>query len=248
MDQRTSDDQTQHSALQALEKKELATGLYIVGTPIGNLADITLRALSILSSVSIVFAEDTRRTRQLFSRYGITTHLQSYHKFNEAARIDLITSQLQSGKAVALVSDAGMPVISDPGARIITACRENELPVYVIPGPCSISTTIALSGIGGQGYLFDGFLDRKSATRKRQLTRYIDAEHPVVLFESPYRLIKLMNEIEEVLGARMVYVGRELTKKFEELIAGTPAAIRDRFKTGKVKGELVVIISPKTTV
>jgi 16S rRNA (cytidine1402-2'-O)-methyltransferase len=220
-------------------------GLYIVGTPIGNLGDISFRALETLKEADLIVAEDTRHTRRLTDRYEISTRMMSCHKFNEAQRANQIIERIESGEAVAMVTDSGMPCISDPGSRVILLCREAGIPITSIPGPAAVTTAVALSGFGEKGFVFAGFLPHKSGGRKRDLEKWKEADLPVVLYESPYRLIKLMNEIEEHLGAdRTVFVGRELTKKFEELTTGTPEKIRMQYEGRKVKGECVVIIQP----
>ena len=222
----------------------MTPGLYIVGTPIGNLADITLRALETLKAADLIAAEDTRHTRILLDRYEIRAPLASCHKFNEAARTEFILEKIRGGAAVALVTDSGMPAVSDPGSRVVAACRKAGFPVAVVPGPSAVSAAVALCGFGGGGYVFDGFLPPKSGARRKRLERLAGQDVPVVLFESPYRLLRLMGEIEEVMGARGLFVGRELTKHFEEHLAGTPAEIRAAFGTRSVKGELVVVIAP----
>ena len=225
----------------------LEPGLYLVGTPIGNLEDITLRALRILKSASHILAEDTRHTRRLHDRHGISTRMISYHKFNERARADEIIGRIQAGEALALVTDAGMPGISDPGARAADAVREVGLLVTVIPGPCALSAAVALCGrTEGHGFLFDGFLDHKTAARRRRLLELADFPSPVVFYESTHRILKLLTEVEEELGPdRQLFIGRELTKKFEETICGTPAEIQKHYATHSHKGEFVVILLPK---
>jgi 16S rRNA (cytidine1402-2'-O)-methyltransferase len=219
-------------------------GLYVVGTPIGNLQDITLRAIDTLKGVSLILAEDTRVTRRLLDRHGIGTPMVSYHKFNEAARVPEILERIRCGSAVALVTDSGMPGVSDPGARIVSACRAKGWPVAVVPGPSSVTAAVAISGLGGGGFVFGGFLPHKPGARKRRLLELGGGSLPLVLFESPYRLLKLMSEIEESLGSRAVFVAREMTKHFEEAVSGTPADIRAAFERRAVKGELVVVIAP----
>lgn len=222
----------------------LEPGLYIVGTPIGNLEDITLRALETLRSASWVLAEDTRHSRGLLERHGIRVPLQSCHKFNEASRADVVVESIRGGQAIALITDSGMPAVSDPGARLVAACREAGVKVVVIPGPSAVTAAVALSGLVDQRFFFEGFLDNRSAPRRRRLGELSALDAPIVLFESPFRLLKLMDDIEAVLGARRVYVGRELTKHFEESLSGTPADIRAAFSNRGVKGELVVVIGP----
>lgn len=218
-------------------------GLYIVGTPIGNLGDMTERGVETLKTASLIIAEDTRTTRNLLNYFGIKTHCISCHKFNEAQRCDEIIGRIRSGEAVAMVTDSGMPCISDPGARVVEACREAGVQITSAPGPTAATTALALSGFGGHGFLFAGFLARKSGARRRTLEQCAALPVPVILYESPYRLLKLLEEIEAVIGTnRRIFVARELTKKFEELLCGTPTQIRQRFGGRTVKGECVVII------
>lgn len=219
-------------------------GLYLVGTPIGHLQDITLRALEILRGVSLILAEDTRQTRKLLDRHGLNTPMLSYHKFNEAARVGEVLDRLRAGAAMALVTDAGMPGVSDPGARVVAACRANGLPVYVVPGPSAVTAAVALSGFASGGFVFGGFLPVKPGARRRRLAELGQAGLPVVLFESPYRLLKLADDVESVWGARRLIIARELTKHFEEVIEGTPADIRASFARRAVKGEIVVVVEP----
>jgi len=224
----------------------MEAGLYIVGTPIGNLGDISARALETLQEVDLIVAEDTRHTRRLTDRYEIGTRLMSCHKFNEVQRAEQIIGRIENGDAIAMVSDSGMPCISDPGARVVALCREAGVPITSVPGPTAVTTAVALSGMGEKGFIFAGFLPHKSGGRRRDLLKWVETDLPVVFYESPYRLIKLMNEIEEYLGAdRVVFVAREMTKKFEELATGTPADIRGAYEGRTVKGECVVIVRPK---
>jgi 16S rRNA (cytidine1402-2'-O)-methyltransferase len=222
----------------------LPAGLYLVGTPIGNLRDITLRALDTLGAADVILAEDTRVSMRLLARYDIRKPLVSYHKFNEAKRVDEIIARIRGGEALALVTDSGMPGVSDPGSRLVRAVREAGLPVTAIPGPSALTMAISLCGMEAEGYIFGGFLPHKSGARRRTLEHLASAGLPVVLYESPYRLLKLMDEIKETLGPREVFVGRELTKKFEECRAGAPEEIVAAYAGRTVKGELVVVIGP----
>lgn len=221
---------------------KLPAGLYVVGTPIGNLGDVTLRALDTLRAVDVILAEDTRISSRLLARYEIRKPLISHHKFNEKSRIDDVIARIENGDAVALITDSGMPAVSDPGARLVRACRERGLPVTSAPGPSALATAMALCGFDSTGYVFGGFLPHKSGARKRMLAQLAQARLPIVLYESPYRLLKLMGEIDETFGAVEVFVGRELTKKFEELTSGTPSSIVAAYEKRTVKGELVVVI------
>ena len=230
----------------AVPSPPLAPGLYLVGTPIGNLEDVTLRALRVLRSATHILAEDTRHTRLLLDRHGIRTPLISCHKFNERAREEEILSRIRAGEALALVTDAGMPGISDPGARAADAVRAAGLYVTVIPGPCALSAAVALCGsVESRGFLFEGFLDHKTAARRRRLLELAAFPAPVVFYESTHRILKLLDEVEQELGsARRLFVARELTKKFEETVAGTPAELRAHYQTHSLKGEFVVILLP----
>ena len=230
----------------AVPSPPLAPGLYLVGTPIGNLEDVTLRALRILRSATHILAEDTRHTRLLLDRHGIRTPLISCHKFNERAREDEILRRIRAGEALALVTDAGMPGISDPGARAADAVRAAGLYVTVIPGPCALSAAVALCGsVDSRGFLFEGFLDHKTAARRRRLLELAAVPAPVVFYESTHRILKLLDEVEQELGpARRLFIARELTKKFEETVAGTPAELRAHYQTHSLKGQFVVILLP----
>ena len=228
------------------KERTMEAGLYIVGTPIGNLGDMTARGIETLKEAALILAEDTRQTRKLLTRFDIRTHCISCHKFNEAQRCEEILNRIRGGEVIAMVTDSGMPCISDPGSRIVTACREAGLPTTSAPGPTAITTALALSGFGGHGFLFAGFPARKSGARRKLLEQCAEVPVPVILYESPYRLLKLLEEIETVLGTeRNIFVGRELTKKFEEQLCGTAAEIRQSFAGRTIKGECVLIIAPQ---
>ena len=223
----------------------LDPGLYVVGTPIGNLRDITLRALDVLRSATLILSEDTRHTRKLLSRYDIRTPMTSCHRFNEASRIDLIVRKITGEQAsLALVSDAGMPGIADPGARVVSACREQGIKVEVIPGPSSLSAAMALSGYGGAGFLFEGFLPHKSGARARRLAELASWPAPVVFFESPHRIEKLMGEIEVAMQTREVFVVKEITKLFERSFSGSAGEVAEQLRAASTKGEFVVVLGP----
>lgn len=219
-------------------------GLYVVGTPIGNLEDISARALATLREVNAILTEDTRHTRILLDRFEIHKPVFSCHKFNEASRAGSVVERIRNGEALALVTDSGMPGVSDPGSRVITACRRAEVAVTVIPGPSAVTAAVAFSGFGGHGFIFVGFAPRKSGAMRRLLESVKSVPVPVVIFESPYRLLKLLEVVEGVFGDRAVFVGRELTKKFEEALWGTARQIRAAFDSRAVRGEIVVVVSP----
>ena len=223
----------------------MTPGLYVVGTPIGNLDDLSPRAVETLKGVQAILTEDTRRTRVLLDRFGLKTPTLSCHKFNEAARVEGIIARIRSGESLALVTDAGMPGVSDPGSRMVSACRKAGIPVFCIPGPSSVTTAVALCGFNGAGFVFAGFVPRKIGALRKFLQQFAECPVPVVVFESPYRILKVLDEVEAVLGARELFLGRELTKKFEETVWGTPAEIKRKFQNRTIKGEIVFVIAPQ---
>jgi len=226
------------------DENPLAPGLYLVGTPIGNLRDITLRALDALRAADVILAEDTRITMRLLARYEISKPLVSPHKFNEAKRVEDVAARIRGGQVVAMVTDSGMPGVSDPGHRLVKGIRDAGLAVIPVPGPSALATAISLCGMEADGYVFGGFLPHKSGARRRALEKLAAAGFPVVLYESPYRLVKLLGEIQEVLGDREIFAGRELTKKFEECRTGSPGEILSAYRDRSIKGEVVVVIGP----
>ena len=224
--------------------EDMEPGLYVVGTPIGNLGDITMRALATLRDVDIVLAEDTRQTRKLFNRYEIQTGLVSCHKFNEASRVQWTVDRVRAGESIGLVTDSGMPAISDPGARMVGACREAGIAVTVVPGPSAVTAAIALSGCVEKQFLFEGFLPLKAGKRRRRIQEIASETRPVVLFESPYRFSKLLNLFMEIMPERHIFVGRELTKRFEECRKSTVKEMMADYAGRTVKGELVIVTFP----
>ncbi|HIE10587.1 MAG TPA: 16S rRNA (cytidine(1402)-2'-O)-methyltransferase [Kiritimatiellae bacterium] len=224
------------------QEQALAPGLYLVGTPIGNLEDITLRALRILRSVDLVMAEDTRRTRNLLSHFNIHVRLVSCHRFNEAQRAERVVREVGRGRAVALVTDAGMPGVSDPGSRVAVECRRAGVPVTVVPGPCAVLAALVLSGEGGGAFFFAGFLPRKGARRKAELLMLLRMECPCVIFEAPHRFFRLLGDIERLDPQRRLFIAREMTKRHEECYEGTATDVRRQMAAGTVRGEFTVVI------
>ncbi len=218
--------------------------LYLVGTPIGNLADITYRAVSILSEVSLIAAEDTRNTRVLLKHYDIKTPCVSFHEYSDQSKIDYLLEKLDSGD-VALVTDAGMPCISDPGYELVTAAVNKGINVAVIPGPSASVSAIALSGISAEHFTFLGFLPRKAKERNELLENVKGYHHPIVIYEAPHRIIKTLHDIMTVLGNRKISVARELTKVHEECYRGTVSSAIDYFSDPK--GEFTVVIDGALT-
>src|SRR5918994_6521096 len=217
--------------------------LVVCPTPIGNLEDVTLRVLRELGEADLVLCEDTRHTRRLLERHGIEARLLSYHKHNEAQRTAEVLPRLQAGERVALVSDAGMPAISDPGARLVTAAHAAGVPVTVLPGPSAVETAIAVSGFGTDRFQFLGYLPRRAGERQALWADLARWPHAVVAFESPQRLAGALASLAEALPDRPVAVCRELTKRFEEVARGPASAMAGRFAEG-TKGEITVVIGP----
>ncbi|MBF0621057.1 MAG: 16S rRNA (cytidine(1402)-2'-O)-methyltransferase [Magnetococcales bacterium] len=222
----------------------LSTGkLYIVATPIGNLEDFTYRARRILDEVDLIYAEDTRRTRVLCNHYGISTSLKSLNAHNSHQRIPGVLVALEQGRSLALVSDAGMPVLRDPGEPVIKAVVDAGMDVEVLPGPSSVVTALAGSGFSGDRFIFEGFPPRKVGERKRWLTALSAEERTLILFESPNRLVALLRTIVEVLGEeRLIVVARELTKRFETWYRGGAGSVLATFEAEPPRGEIVVLI------
>jgi 16S rRNA (cytidine1402-2'-O)-methyltransferase len=237
--------QTAPSALEMLEQARpplMAGTLYLVATPIGNLEDITLRALRTLKECDVVAAEDTRRTGQLLKHFDIAKPLLSYFQFNEAKRSEELIQRLKRGGKVALVTDAGSPGISDPGERVVKAAIAAGLRVESVPGPSALVAALTASGLAAEEFYFIGFLPHKSGQRRRKLEEMKPIAGTLVLYESPYRVEKLLGELNEVFPDRQVVLARELTKKFEEYLRGRAAQLLEALKTRSLKGEFVVMV------
>jgi len=217
--------------------------LYLVATPIGNLEDITLRALRVLKECDVVAAEDTRHSGQLLKHFGISKPLLSYFQFNEAKRSEEILERLRRGEKVALVTDAGTPGISDPGERVVSATLAAGLRVESVPGPCALVAALTSSGLPGDEFHFIGFLPHKSNQRRRRLEALGSVPGTLILYESPYRIVKLLEELVDLYPERRVVLARELTKKFEELRAGRPGELLGEAQKRSIKGEFVVLLA-----
>jgi len=218
--------------------------LYLVATPIGNLEDITLRALRTLKECDVVAAEDTRRTGQLLKHFGISKPLLSCFQFNEAKRSEQILERLGRGEKVALVTDAGSPGISDPGERVVQAAIGAGFRVEPVPGPSALVPALTASGLPTGEFHFIGFLPHKSGQRRRVLERLKTFAGTLVLYESPYRIEKLLLELQDLFAERQVVLARELTKKFEQFLRGTPAELLEVLRQRSLKGEFVVMLAP----
>ena len=221
--------------------------LYLVATPIGNLEDITLRALRILRECDVVAAEDTRRTGQLLNYFGISRPILSYFKFNEAKRAEEILERLARGEKVALVTDAGTPGISDPGERVVRAAIAAGFRVESVPGPCALVAALTASGLPTDEFHFVGFLPVKSGQRRKILERLKQIPGTLAFYESPYRIEKLLEELADIFPESHVVLARELTKKFEEFLRGKPAELLATARARSLKGEFVVLVSREET-
>ena len=219
--------------------------LYLVATPIGTLEDITLRAIRVLKECDVVAAEDTRRSGQLLKHFGISKPLLSYFQFNEARRSEEIIERMRRGEKVALVTDAGSPGISDPGERVVKAAIAAGFRVEAVPGACALVAGLTASGLPTDEFHFIGFLPHKSGQRRNKLESLKAFEGTLVLYESPYRIEKVLGELKEVFPDRQVVLARELTKKFEEFLRGKPAELLVLTQKRSLKGEFVVLIAPE---
>jgi 16S rRNA (cytidine1402-2'-O)-methyltransferase len=216
--------------------------LYLVATPIGNLDDITLRALEVLKAVDVIAAEDTRHSGNLLRHFEIRKPLVSYHEHNEAMRSQELAERLAAGENVALITDAGMPALSDPGARLIKRCIEQNIPFTVLPGASSILTALVGSGFSLEKFCYRGFLPVKSGQRERELRAAAESTETSVFFESPYRILKTLAACAELMPDRQLCVARELTKKFEEFRRGTAAELHAHYEAHPAKGEITLVI------
>jgi len=219
--------------------------LYLVPTPIGNLKDITFRAVEVLGMVDLILAEDTRQTKKLLNHYNITTPLQSHHMFNEHKTVEAICSKILSGQTIALVSDAGTPGISDPGFLLVRSCREKEILVETLPGPTALIPAIVNSGLPSDRFCFEGFLPPKKGRNKR-LSMLEEETRTMVFYESPYRLVRLLEELGTHFGPdRIACVSRELSKIYEENIRGTLSFLTEYYTSNQPKGEIVITVAGK---
>jgi 16S rRNA (cytidine1402-2'-O)-methyltransferase len=228
----------------SMSKEDSLLGkLFLVPTPIGNLGDITQRAIDTLKDSELIACEDTRMTGKLLSHFGIKKRLISYHDFNEQARVPTLLNILKGGGNISIVTDAGSPGISDPAYRIIRAAIDNGIIVSPLPGANSIIPALTGSGLPLDRFFFEGFLPNKSGARKNRLANLKELEHTLIFFESPFRIEKTLSDMLEVLGNRPACVAREISKIYEEFIRGDLSAIIDKIKSKPIKGEMVIVVS-----
>ena len=221
--------------------------LYVVATPIGNLEDITYRAVRILGEVDLVAAEDTRHSRKLFAHFGIQKPLISYHDHNEQQRQEELVKRLQAGEDIALISDAGTPCIADPGYRLIASCHAAGITVVPIPGPSALITALSAAGVSTERFAFEGYLPQKAKARADLLRQLNGEQRTLVFYETPHRLAATLADLVEILGAdRPLVVARELTKMYEEFFRGTASEAVTRFTQEPARGELVLVLPPST--
>ncbi|MGA2775302.1 MAG: 16S rRNA (cytidine(1402)-2'-O)-methyltransferase [Candidatus Omnitrophota bacterium] len=216
--------------------------LYIVATPIGNLKDISYRAVEVLNAVSLIACEDTRHSKILLQHYGIKTSTTSFFQHNRFTKGEYLINFLKNGKDIALISDAGMPGILDPGYNLINLAIENNIPVTVIPGPTAFVNALVLSGKSAHRFIFEGFLPNKKISRKNRLKELAALKCTIIFYESCHRILSFLEDVQEVFPSKEVFIARELTKRFEEVLRGKPSEIIQRFQNTVPKGEFVVII------
>lgn len=217
--------------------------LILVPTPIGNLRDITMRAIEVLGSANLILAEDTRTTRILLNHYNINVPLQSHHKFNEHKTIDAICDRIEQGTTIALVSDAGTPGISDPGFLLVRRCIERNIDIEALPGPSAFLPALVISGLPCDRFCFEGFLPLKKGRQKR-ISALADEDRTIIFYESPFRVLKTLQQLADVLGNdRRVSISREISKKFEETVRGTLSSVMAHFSEKQPKGEFVIVVA-----
>ena len=229
---------------QLLNKEYIEAGLYLIATPLGNLSDITIRSLNILASSSMVYCEDTRVSKKLITKYGIKCNLKSFHEYNSKKKIPSIINDLKEEKIITLISDAGTPLISDPGYNLVRECRLQNLNVYSLPGPSAVIASLASSGISSESFTFYGFFPRDNKRSKVLIEKINYSESTSIFFESPKRLIKTIHKLNEVMPDREISIVRELTKKNEETIFGIiPNVLEQLLSKESIKGEITVIVN-----
>ncbi|GAO97923.1 ribosomal RNA small subunit methyltransferase I [Caedimonas varicaedens] len=233
-----------HDAKPTVEKRDLQAGIYIVATPLGNLKDITVRALEILHSVDLILCEDTRVSRTLLMHYSVSAPLKALHDYNESKMIPSLLVQVQEGKRLALISDAGTPLISDPGYKLVRAALTAGLFITGLPGPSAVINALVLSGLPTHRFFFAGFLPAKSASRVKDLDNLKKIPGTLIFYESPQRFKETLQDLQHGFSMREIVVVREMTKKFEEIIRGSLKEVTDHFQESQPRGEIVLLVAP----
>jgi 16S rRNA (cytidine1402-2'-O)-methyltransferase len=236
-----SGEQPSHSQTSAAEPRGC---LYIVGTPIGNLEDITLRAIRILKEVDVIACEDTRHTQKLLNHYNIEKKLVSYHEHNEMTRSPELLIQLEQGAKIALVSDAGMPLVSDPGYRLVTLCVRHKIPVVPVPGPSAMLAALSAAGLPNEEFVFVGFLPARSGERRRMLERLRIEERTIIFYEAPHRVAESIADLLSILGDRPACLAREVTKLYEEFLRGKLSQLAESLAERPARGEITLLVGP----
>jgi 16S rRNA (cytidine1402-2'-O)-methyltransferase len=217
--------------------------LYLVATPIGNLEDITLRAIRILGEVDLIAAEDTRQSRKLLNHLAIKKPLTSYFQHNERSKGQFLIESLLAGQNIAVISDAGTPAISDPGSELVRLAIQNQIEIIPVPGPSACLTLLSASGLNSERFVFEGFLPRQKNLRRQRLLQLLEEERTLIFYEAPHRLRAFLADVNEILGDRELAIGRELTKRFEEILRGSISELRGHFEQVEPRGEFVVAIT-----
>lgn len=225
-----------------MDKNKTSGILYICGTPIGNLEDITLRALKVLKKVKLIAAEDTRHTKKLLNHYQINTKITSYYEYNKFKKAPYLVEILKNGQDIALVSDAGMPGISDPGYVLVNLALKNNIKIIPVPGVSALITALVVSGLPTDKFVFEGFLPRKIKERKRYFKSIENEERTLIFYETPHRLKRTLKDMLEIWGDRKIVIARELTKKFEEIIRGNLSQVITEINTKEIKGEITLVV------
>lgn len=221
---------------------ETSGKIFLVPTPIGNMDDITKRAVDTLESVDIIACEDTRHSGNFLKKLGIKKKLVSYHDFNESARAKELIDEVAEGKNIAVITDGGSPGISDPAYRIVKLATDHKLAVVPLPGPTALIPALTASGLPTDRFFFEGFLSNKSSARRKRLQQLVDFPHTLIFYESPHRIEKMITDAHEIFGARQACLAREITKKFEQFIYGSLAELKEVVHKKKLKGEMVIIV------
>jgi 16S rRNA (cytidine1402-2'-O)-methyltransferase len=234
-----------HSVVSGLLTEPLAPGLYLVATPIGNLADISLRALSVLARADIIYCEDTRHSARLLQHYAISTRTRPFHEHNEEREGERIISELKSDKRVAIISDAGTPLLSDPGFKLVRAASAEGIPVFAIPGASAVLSALTISGLPTDAFFFAGFLPPKQSARRTRLSELSQIPGSLVFYEAPHRVAETLADMAALLGDRQAAVARELTKLHEDVVRGSLAEVADATSEHAIKGEVVIVVGPE---